>query len=85
MNKVTTELEALALCKEYQCEIQFRKASNNGRTPEHVIVKFGFNDIIGKDLIEAVNRVVDIYHTAPCNYGELSWWTDNVCFYMDHC
>lgn len=31
MKKVQTELQALQLCKEYQCEIKFRKQSHNTR------------------------------------------------------
>jgi len=80
MNKVTTELEALALCKEYQCEIQFRKQYY--QTPEHVTVSLNaWTKIIGNDLIEAVNRLVDVYHTAPYNYEKLSWWNEHKNFF----
>jgi hypothetical protein len=80
MKKVQTELEALQLCKEHQCEIQFRNKCYN--KPKHVIISLNaWTKIIGKDLIEAVNRLVDVYHTAPCNYGKLEWWNEYDEFY----
>jgi len=80
MKKVQTELQALQLCKEYQCEIKFRKQSHN--TPEHVIVVLNaWTKIVGKDLIEAVNRLVDVYHTIPCYYEKLDWWEEVQNFY----
>lgn len=80
MQKVTTELEALQVCKEYQCEVEFRKEFY--QIPEHVIISLNaWTKIIGKDFIEAVNRLVDIYHTAPCNYEKLDWWEEVNNFY----
>lgn len=75
MKKVCNELEALQLCREYQCEILFRKQRYN--IPEHVIVSLNaWTKIAGKDLIEAVNRLVEVYHTAPVNHEQLVWWKE---------
>jgi hypothetical protein len=80
MKKVETESEALKLCKEFQCQITFRKQYY--RTPEHVTVSLNaWTKIIGKDLIEAVNRLVEVYHTAPINHDKLDWWEEQVNFY----
>lgn len=78
--KVTTEIEALKFCKENQCKIEFRKETSN--IPAHVKVSLGLvADTIGKDLVEAVNRVVDMYFTPPDNYDKLSWWNEQKTFY----
>jgi len=80
MRKVKTELEALEICKDYQCDITFRKQYYG--TPEHVIVSLNaWTKIIGKDLVEAVNRLVDVYYTAPCNHENLEWWEEHQNFY----
>lgn len=82
MKKVINELEALQLCKEYQCEISFKKQFYN--TPEHVIISLNaWTKIIGKDFVEAVNRLVEVYHTAPCDYEKLDWWKENQNFYKN--
>lgn len=75
MYKVTNELEALALCKEYMMKIDFRKDFNYDR--EYVVVNFGFKEVAGKTLIEAVNRIVDLYHNAPINYEKLDWYEES--------
>lgn len=83
MDKVTTELEALDFCKEYGCRLEFIRKSNN--TPAHVILRLGIClDVLGKDLVEAVNRIVDMYHTAPNDYEKLDWWKDYKYFYANH-
>lgn len=81
MKNVNNELEALQLCKEYQCEITFKKEFYN--TPEHVIVSLNaWTKIVGKDLVEAVNRLVEAYNTPPINHVELSWWEDQQKFHL---
>jgi len=80
MGRVKTESEALQLCREYQCSVTFRKKSYE--IPEHVIIYLNaWTKIIGKDFVEAVNRIVDVYHTAPCNYEKLDWWGESQNFY----
>jgi hypothetical protein len=75
MNKVTTELEALELCKKHQCEIRF--TSQFYQSPTYVIIYLNaWTKVVGKDLIEAVNRLVDVYHTPRCDYEKLPWWND---------
>lgn len=77
MNRVTTEQEALEICKEYQCNIKFWKSDSFNKIPAHVDVELGFNNVKGKDLVEAVNRMSELYHTAPVYFEELSWWEEN--------
>lgn len=80
MENVTTEIEALAFCKENQVRLDFRKEMNG--TPEHVVLHFCWEGIIGKDLVEAVNRAVEMYHTAPCNFDKLPFWQEMKEFYL---
>ena len=75
MNKVTNDLEALALCKEHRMKIDFRKDFNYDR--EYVVVNLGFKEVAGKTLVEAVNRIVDLYHNAPINYEKLDWYEES--------
>lgn len=80
MNKVTTELEALQLCKEYKCEIRF--TSEFYQSPTYVIISLNsWTQTVGKDLIEATNRLVDMYHTARGNYENLPWWNEHREFF----
>lgn len=70
--KVKTKMEALEFCEEHQCKIEFRKALFG--TPKHVIVNHGLvGEAIGRDLVEAVNRIIDLYHTPPIKHEELPW------------
>jgi hypothetical protein len=80
MIKVQNESEAIQLCKEYQCEIKFWKQGYN--VPEYVVVSLNaWTKIAGRNLIEAVNRLVDVYHTAPINQETLEWWKDHENLY----
>jgi hypothetical protein len=70
MEKVNTESDALILCREYQLQIEFRKEYYG--VPEYVSCHLNaWTKVIGKNFIEAVNRMVEIYHTTPCNYEKL--------------
>lgn len=83
MNKVSNELEALNLCKEHGCKVEFKKQSYD--TPAHVVIVLGIIiEVLGKDLTEAVNRMVDMYNTAPNDYEKLEWWQDYKTFYSKH-
>jgi len=80
IKKVKTESEALQLCREYQLQIEFRKEFYT--IPEHVLVSLNaWTKVIGKDFIEAVNRIVEAYNTAPCDYEKLDWWEESQNFY----
>ncbi len=81
MNKVFTELEALEVCREYQCKIEFRKADSWNQIPAYVKIQLGFHEVVGKDFIEAVNRMSDMYHTSPINHEKLDWWEENKNFF----
>jgi hypothetical protein len=77
MKKVNTELDALQLCKEHNCNINFNKQSNH--IPAHVTVSLNaWTKITGKDLVEAVNRLVECYHTIPNDREKLNWWEEVV-------
>jgi hypothetical protein len=75
MEKVNSELEALQLCKEHTMKIEFRKDTNFNR--EFVVVTLGFKTVAGQTLLEAVNRLVEMYHTAPINHEKLEWYEEN--------
>lgn len=79
--KVTTELRALEFCKENHCKVEFKKESYD--TPEHVIITLGLvAKAGGKDLVETVNRIIDMYFTPPIKHEELPWWEDQKKYYI---
>ena len=79
--KVKNESEAIEFCKKNQCRIEFRNEMYG--TPEHVILEMGIHHkTIGRDLIEAVNRAVDMYNTRPIDYEKLPWWKEQQNFYI---
>lgn len=80
--QVSTERQALKFCKEHQCDVQFRNETKwlDGVdvNTSYVIVKFGLiSTVRGQDLIEAVNRTLDLYHTRPADFDKLSWWDEH--------
>lgn len=75
MDKVTNDTEALEVCKENKMKIEFKTDSNYDR--EFVVVNLGFKEVAGKTLVEAVNRIVDLYHNAPVNYEKLDWYEES--------
>jgi hypothetical protein len=82
MKNVNTELEALQLCKDHHCKIKFNKKSNH--VPGHTIVSLNaWTNIIGKDLVEAVNRLVECYNTIPNDREKLEWWEESINYCND--
>lgn len=79
--KVSTELEALEFCKENYCRIEF--IQENYERNAHVVVTLGLvAKSGGKDLVEAVNRIVDMYFTPEVEYEKLPWWEDQKKYYI---
>lgn len=72
---VTTELEALAVCQEQCLNVDFRKNHQKGYA--YVVLRFGFFDIAGRTLIEAVNRVIEKNQTPHGEVKELPWYSDS--------
>lgn len=75
MRKVNNESEALELCKGHTMKIEFKKDTNFKR--EFVVVTSGFKTVAGNTLVEAVNRLVDLYYIAPVNYEKLEWYEES--------
>lgn len=75
MNKVTNDAEALVLCKENQMKIEYKRDASFNR--DYVVVTLGFKEVAGKTLVEAVNRITDLYHNAPVNYEKLEWYQES--------
>lgn len=76
MRKVKSEIEALSVCKEYRCKVEFRKDFNLNR--EFVVISLNaWTTVAGKDLVEAVNRLNDLYYNAPIDYENLEWMENN--------
>lgn len=75
MQKVNNEIEALEVCKEHKMKIEFKKDTNFNR--EFVVVTLGFKTVAGKTLVEAINRLVEMYHTAPIDHEKLDWFEES--------
>lgn len=75
MDKIKTIEEAWKFCEENGCSIIFNKAIYI--KPKSVEVSMGIDlNVLGNDLLEAVNRLVDMYNTPPVKHEELKWWED---------
>lgn len=75
MQKVMSETEALLLCKENRMKIEFKTDSTSQK--HYVVVTSGFKEVAGNTFVESVNRMVDLYHTAPANHEELDWYQES--------
>lgn len=75
MDRINTIEDAWKFCEENGCSIVFNKAIY--RKPKSVEVSMGIDlNVLGNDLLEAVNRLVDMYNTPPIKHEELEWWED---------
>lgn len=75
MEQVQTELEALALCQKHCMKVEFCK--NHQKDYSYVVINFAFQQTAGRSLVEAVNRVVEMYHTPRGEIKELPWYANS--------
>lgn len=79
---VKTEEEAISLCKEFGVSIVFRKAIKDKQDASVEASLNAWTKTIGRDLTEAINRLVDLWKTPPMNHDKIDWYWEVRVFIM---